>query len=530
MAFDCGAITARITLDSSAFNTSMNQVRGNVAKAGEGMQKFGQNIMSATRQLSRVASSITFIGAGITAPLIMAFKSAEKYSQSVKVELDRLNNTFIKLRTSIAESLVPIMHRFSNILADFAERWEKLSPAMREAILRTTLLTGVFLTLGGTIANIAIKLGTLGGFAIRSLGQMMKFAALHPYLFAIQVAIGILIYMMLRYEEVGVKSLNAVEIGVNMVAIGWNKVIVAMANVLKWQARLFGNFSLANWFKQEIVNYEAVIKSLEGRIGTIIETGEGRMAQVYTDIRNQVEAIKSLFSGLGVNEKDVDYMTEAPEAWSKGWSEEIQKTISDLNNWGKTARSIVQQTASNMQSIFSNFFQGFLKGEIRNAKQLFVEFGNFVLKILSDVIAQVIAAQIMTGMMNAAGGLFGMFGGLFSGMGGVNTLTGSSYSIGGQTIASSAHIGGMGGSYLGMQEGTERIPYTGLYKLHSGEMVTPRYDANKNQKEPLNIYNLITSEAVASAMAGKEGENVVINIINRNSLRNGMVRKEIVRR
>lgn len=85
-------------------------------------------------------------------------------------------------------------------------------------------------------------------------------------------------------------------------------------------------------------------------------------------------------------------------------------------------------------------------------------------------------------------------------------------------------------SVLGFQEGTESVANTGLYKLHAGEKVTPRYDATKSEKEPLNIYNLITSEAVASAMAGKEGENVVINIINRNSLRNGMVRKEIVRR
>jgi len=46
----------------------------------------------------------------------------------------------------------------------------------------------------------------------------------------------------------------------------------------------------------------------------------------------------------------------------------------------------------------------------------------------------------------------------------------------------------------------------------------------------LTIYNLITPEAIAAAMAGKEGEGVIVNAININSLRNGIVRREVKRR
>jgi hypothetical protein len=86
------------------------------------------------------------------------------------------------------------------------------------------------------------------------------------------------------------------------------------------------------------------------------------------------------------------------------------------------------------------------------------------------------------------------------------------------------------GAFGGLQTGTEYIPRTGLYKLEEGEKVVPRYDAIKKEKEPLQILNVITPEAVAMAMAGKAGENVIMNIINTNSLRNGVFRTEILRR
>ena len=58
----------------------------------------------------------------------------------------------------------------------------------------------------------------------------------------------------------------------------------------------------------------------------------------------------------------------------------------------------------------------------------------------------------------------------------------------------------------------------------------PRYDSNREQAQRLTIYNMITPEAVAAAMSGKEGEGVIVNTINLNSLRNGVIRREVVKR
>ena len=149
-----------------------------------------------------------------------------------------------------------------------------------------------------------------------------------------------------------------------------------------------------------------------------------------------------------------------------------------------------------------------------------MEFGNFVLKILSDVIAQIITAKLMSGIIGAAGS----FAGMFSGVGSGASSTGS-YTVGNVPVS-----GNLKGITAGFQEGTERIPYTGLYKLHAGEMITPRYDASKHEATKLTIYNMITSEAIAMAMQSKEGEGVIINTINLNSLRNGVIRREVVKR
>jgi len=79
------------------------------------------------------------------------------------------------------------------------------------------------------------------------------------------------------------------------------------------------------------------------------------------------------------------------------------------------------------------------------------------------------------------------------------------------------------------QEGTPYVPYTGFFKLHEGEKVTPKYAAGREEALPLTIYNLITPEAVAQAMSGREGKNVIVNVIDTNSLRGGSIRKAIQR-
>jgi len=249
------------------------------------------------------------------------------------------------------------------------------------------------------------------------------------------------------------------------------------------------------------------------RVGKIIKGEQNDWANGFNNLKNNISEFQGLFDKLGGKEVSIpNKIFEAHKSFAEGWRDSLDSVIDDLGDWGKTAGNIVQQVSNQMQSSLSNFFQGFLRGEIRSAKQLFVEWGNFVLKIISDVIAQFLTAQIITGLKS----IFGIGG--IGGGGGAGTAV---------SAFAGVRLPGVGG---GFQEGTEKVPYTGLYKLHEGEKVTPKYDVGKSENIPLTIYNLITPEAIASAMAGKEGENVIVNVINVNSLRNGIVRREVKRR
>jgi lambda family phage tail tape measure protein len=173
------------------------------------------------------------------------------------------------------------------------------------------------------------------------------------------------------------------------------------------------------------------------------------------------------------------------------------------------AGDIVTQTTDTMKSTFSDLFQNVLKGQLNSAKDFFVSWGNFVLKIISDVIAQIITAKIISGI----GSLFGVGTSVSSGAGALRMPSTSTF----------------GGIATGFADGIESVPSTGMYKLHADEKVVPAYDAAHagGKTTPISIINVITPEAVAAAMSGREGEGVIVNVIDRNSLRNGIVRREV---
>jgi hypothetical protein len=304
--------------------------------------------------------------------------------------------------------------------------------------------------------------------------------------------------------------LNGIETAALMVAIGYEKITLAIYRMLETSAFFWGQTKMADWFKGQADLAQKYINNMEKGLVKMTVTGKGALA----GLGDSINEVKNLFTDLGTTEFELPPVPEMGRTFAKGWERGLTATISELSDWGKTAESIIQQTSQQMQSSLSNFFQGFLKGQINSAKEMFVEFGNFVIKIISDVIAKIITAKIMAGLE-----------GIFNGLGGGGLSSGASIDT--------SMFGGMApvtSSVLGFQEGVEQIPYTGLFRLHEGEKVTPKFDSSKSESLPLTIYNLITPEAVAVAMAGKEGENVIVNIVNTNSLRNGVIRREVKRR
>jgi hypothetical protein len=517
--FDAGSIVGRLILDTSGFQAS-------AVSASRKIETFGQSIISTTRQLTRAASALTFLGASITAPIILAFKSAEKYSNSARVELQKMNNAFIGLRVSIAESLLPIMHTFGNAIADLAQRWQAISPALREAMLRTALLTGVFLTLGGAVSMVILKIAMLIGYVIRMAGAFATFAVLNPELLLIRIAIVGIILAMFKWKAVGDIVMNTFQILFNMAKIGLNSILyiinlitgaffsattgalkLAAATTAPWNKKAkeqleglaTGAWKLAQQYNDLANTNLKNIADAGKNTFDVLTTGQSNFSEGFDNMKTQAQSWIDLFKNLGSQEVGVKNWQAASKTFAEGWKDAIDKTIAELSDWGGMAGDIIQQASSFMQSSISDFLMN-IGDYLNGTKNIFVDFGKFMMKIIADIIARLITLWVVQKLVGVISGTAGTSANAFAGI----------------------RLGGFA-------EGTDSVPSTGIYKLHEGEKVTPRYDADKNGTIELTIVNQVTPEAVAAAMAGREGENVILNTINASSLRGGTIRRVVQR-
>ncbi len=506
--FDAGAVVAKLTLDRSDFEKSLQSITNATARIGKSFQKVGQDIQQVSRQLSVVARNTAFFGTAITGGLVAAFKSAEKYSNSVRQEMERLNNIFIAFRVSIAEALLPVMHRLSNVLADLLNRWNALSPQMREAILRMTFMSGVVLLLGGTIAGVVLKIwqmiGALGGL----LGRLLTFASVHPVILGITAGIIALGYAITKFN-LAVPILNAVEIATTSLAIAINQLMISVLSAVKIGLQSVDYLGIITGKIQKYaIDTMNTLQELNTQywvqIQNIFKNGKGIFAQGYNDLKETIDSIVGLFRDLGNIEIRIPQIMESIRTFSEGLRDGLNKSIRSLMDWGTTAENIVVGVVNNMRNMFSDFFYNVFKGQLDDAMDVFAEFGNYILKTIAQIIADIIVLKIAAG-----------FGNLF---------------------APTANIANMGkvliapAGYAGFAEGTDRVPYTGMYKVHEGEKVIPKYDASKEQVIQLEIVNLFGDDIVAASLQRRKSAAAIINVVNQDSLRNGIIRREVKHR
>lgn len=198
---------------------------------------------------------------------------------------------------------------------------------------------------------------------------------------------------------------------------------------------------------------------------------------------------------------------QSTETKQKNWLQKIQENFNVYEEMGK-------RTFNALADSISTYFFDVMTGEIKSITELFAEFGRRILQIISDIIAQWIAMKIITGI---AGSIFG---------------TPAVPGVGGYGANTPAGVTNMGtySRLPGYAEGTDYVPYDMLARVHRGEEIKRPEDAGKGGSILLTIHNLITPEAVASAVQTREGERAVVNIINKDSLRNGTTRREVSRR
>ncbi len=364
------------------FSKQLQNVVEKTEHLGKSMRQIGGNIVT-------VGRTMTFIGAGLTAPLILAYKSAEKYSAVVRQETERFNNTLLNLRVSIAEALSPVIHKLVNILGNLIEKWNNLSPSMKQAIIQGTFLTGVYLTLGGIITSLIGKLVKLFGIITILTTRFVNLLLVHPILAGILASIGLIIIAMWKWKAVADVIISTFEIiasGLFAIfdlikltlwqLVSWfHKAMSALVEILAKLPKFLGGKvfkEIADGLKilgnkfQEFAdnNMQRVIERCQ-KIGKIITGEERKWAKGFDNLKLSVKGIDNTFENLS---KDIN----------------LPKITESFNAIGMLA----QGTAQAMTNAFSNLFFNVFTGQIRDIKNIFIDFGNAILRTLSEVLAK----------------------------------------------------------------------------------------------------------------------------------------------
>lgn len=333
------------------FTSACNKVTKSLDNiTAKGIQ-FGRELRMAGREISYIGMRMTAMGGLITAPMILAFKEAGKYSAEASHEIWRLQNTFTNLSVSIGKSLTPVIKQFTDFLSRLVDKWLELDPVVRDNIVKTVFMGGVYLTVGGIITTVIGqiissvgvmiiiffqafgKLAGLLGFIInliKGIGIIILTAFTPAYLpFTILLGIIIAIVIaMLKWKEVATAVGNYMEGYVNVIKVAFNGVRLVIDLVIKDILRLNEMLTRmasrlpkglgGDFFKQ----WNAELKLQLAGVNAQIEEDAGKTEEAVDKLN---KSIGNLLSGT-----EGDFATKVNAFISDLKSKGIAETIGNL--------------------------------------------------------------------------------------------------------------------------------------------------------------------------------------------------------
>lgn len=305
----------------------LDKASKSILKAAGTLDDFGKSAERLGKNLSQVGSTISFLGAGISGPLVLAFKNAAKSSVEVSTEVEKLNKITAAFQREIATAILPVIQKFTNVLGNLVDGFQKLDQGMKSQLLQGALIAGVFLTLSGVLTVLVAKIIGLVGNVAQLAAGFAAFAVANPILLAIAVSLGALIFLMVKFDNVATPVLNAIQVGfLNIqIQVGFAKVAfesfvsVGLDGLAKLYQSLASAGGPSNPFRQfyqtaanvasdaslafqHLANVD-ILKTKEafGELKGIVSGGEGSLAQGFDDVKKNIEAMLISINSLGDN-------------------------------------------------------------------------------------------------------------------------------------------------------------------------------------------------------------------------------------
>lgn len=353
-------------------------------------QKIGQSMDAAGKHVQQFGTKLAFVGGATTGAFLLAMNNVQGAVPAVQRSFSEMDNVLRNFQVSIAQSVAPAFQKLVDLLATLVDAWNSVDPALRAAALQFVFLGGAALIAAGGILKV-------GGAVISITGKLTTLisAALSPMALALLAVSAAVVYMIKNWESVRqyvLPVINTLNIAIDFLAIGYLKLQSAILGAWEATLRFVKLDTLANGAKAMKESVDALIVTLEQDMTRALETGKGSMATFVDE-------------GVGKIRGFVTEAQKAADAFSKAWERGTQKSKEVVVNWAGLMKDTVQRVANAMAQSLGNFFYNVLTGQIKSAKQAFVEFGQSVLRILADVMARILLQKLLASSLSSAFGI-----------------------------------------------------------------------------------------------------------------------------
>lgn len=455
--------------------TLLDQVTKNLKTVSSNMRDFSRQMKETGRNLSQVGMYMTTLGAGITAPLMLAYKQASKFNAEIGHQLRETENVFNNLSLSIGKSLLPVMRQLTDTVAKAVDWWNSLEQATRDKIIQNFLKLGIALTsLGLAFVVVGNALKLLANLAVLS----STLLAMNPIVLAVAGSFILLALAMWKCKEVADLVITSIQRLASLSPI---------LNII----RLFKSKTPTEFF---------------GKLG---------------DWATKFNEFKTMFSDFGKTWADFSNAISGEKAKGKagsffeGFKSQIDLAGEALKDFQKIGIDVANNMTTAMSGMFTSFFDDAFAGNLKKGKDYFLSFVKSIAKIFTDLMSQMITQWIMVNVMMKGADAIGTWLGigtkvlsLGAGVAGGGTTTGGGFgvgSIGNYGYKGFFHQGGIIRAHSGLA--MDEVPII----AQSGERVLSRSQNREYEKgigQTINYYIYAMDASSFAQMLYKNKDSV----------------------
>lgn len=307
---------------SSAIQNAFSKMRVSFGGFTTSVEDFSKSLKSLGKDISQIGSTIAFVGAGITGPFILAINRASEQSFALSNRLKTIDSIGQQFSNTIAQSLIPVIDKFITGINTLLNWFNSLDPAIRDTIIQTTFLVGVFLSISGIVTVITGKLIGLIANMVGLTNTFLAFAAANLPLLAVIASVGTLIILMTQFKDVADLVMNTFQIlflflknGFLAMKANFEFALIGMLEALQKVSDIVGKLpsALGLAFKTiglDVKNASQSLRALAEQdmkgiitnantVTNILATGTGSWAQNFDFVKGKVVSLVEAIRGIG---------------------------------------------------------------------------------------------------------------------------------------------------------------------------------------------------------------------------------------